>query len=789
VRVPSDRRRPGPRLRAVARGLGRPPSGLLARVRWLFLIFGLCTIAPLGSTVVAQSRAGWGLRLLAVVGLVSLAGWWTAAFRWGRLPLATAGAEALALLPVALAAPDPMIALGVAFLGTFYHALVAQPGQAALGAVLYVLPVATVVGLRTPGSLVSLAVQVPGLAVVAALAYLIGDTLRRQERAVARERVLSQVGAALFAAADPAAIARTAVATALALLGRAERTQASLTELRGGELVVVAVDGDGAQGMVDARLPLDAVPAPLRAGLDERRTVYAEGVDGRHPGEAVDDQAEVNAVLVLPLPASEGVRGALSVTSDRPIPGEVRDALEALRAQVTLALDRAALTAELTRRASFDPLTGLANRSVLHERLREELTTATPTGGVLALLLLDLDDFKTINDSLGHSHGDEVLVVVAERLRTCLRGGDLAARLGGDEFAVLLERVAGEVEAVAVAERLVESLRAPVTVSGREVLARASVGIRIAPRGGEEDPDELLRDADVAMYAAKAGGRGTAMVFDEAMHTRAVQRLDFEAALRRAVIEQQFTVRYQPMVELASGRLAGLEALVRWDHPRRGLVMPGEFVSMAEDTGLIVPIGRWVLHAACQAVRDWQRRYPLARQPFISVNLSVRQLQQSDLLEDVVGALDASGLDPAGLMLEITESVLVVDEEATIERLNGLRQLGVHLAVDDFGTGYSSLAYLRRLPVDTLKLAKPFVDGLTRGAEQAALAHAILRMADVLGLTVVAEGIEQETQALELEALGCPYGQGFHFARPLDQFAVEALLAAERARRPASVAG
>jgi diguanylate cyclase (GGDEF)-like protein len=487
-------------------------------------------------------------------------------------------------------------------------------------------------------------------------------------------------------------------------------------------------------------------------------------------------------VLVLPLPASDGLRGALGVTSDRPIPGEVRDALEALRAQVTLALERAALTAELTRRASYDELTGLPNRSVLRQRLEGELAAPGPGGGVLALLLLDLDDFKTINDSLGHARGDEVLVEVAERLRACLRHGDLAARLGGDEFAVLLRRVAGQVEAVAVAERLVEHLRTPVSVSGREVLARASIGIRTAPRDGQQDPDELLRDADVAMYAAKAGGRGTVRVFDAAMHTRAVQRLDFEASLRRAVIEQQFTVRYQPVVELDGARLAGLEALVRWDHPERGLVMPGEFVALAEDTGLIVPIGRWVLHAACQAIRDWQRRFPLDSPPFISVNLSVRQLQQPDLLEDVVGALDASGLDPAGLMLEITESVLVVDEEAIIQRLRELRALGVHLAVDDFGTGYSSLAYLRRLPVDTLKLAKPFVDGLTRGVEQAALAHAILRMADVLGLAVIAEGIEQEAQALELEALGCRYGQGYHFARPLDQFAVEALLAAERGR-------
>jgi diguanylate cyclase (GGDEF)-like protein len=574
--------------------------------------------------------------------------------------------------------------------------------------------------------------QIPNITIIAMLAYLLGDLLRRNERAIARERVLSTVGADLFQASDPTVIHRTAVGTALQLLGRDERIQARLVELDGGQ-----------------------------------------------PERAADGE-----VLLLPLPAPDGTRHALMVTSQRPIPAEVRDALESLRAQVALALDRAALTAELTRRASVDPLTGLANRALFHQRLGEGMAGAAADGSTCAVLLLDLDDFKTVNDSLGHLSGDRVLVAVAERLRAHLRAGDTAARLGGDEFAVLLERVGGEREVLTVAERLVTDLRQPVAVAGRQVHARASVGVRLATGGG--DPDELLRDADLAMYAAKTAGAGTVRLFDATMHDRAVQRLDFEAALRRAVLEQQFTVRYQPVIELASGDVVGLEALVRWDHPERGLVMPGEFVAMAEESGLIVPIGRWVLHAACQAVRDWQRRFPLERPLFMAVNLSVRQLQQPDLVQDVAGALDATGLDPGDLMLEVTESVLVVDDEATIQRLRELRALGVHLAVDDFGTGYSSLAYLRQLPVDTLKLAKPFVDGLTMGAEQAALAHAIVRLADTLRLQVVAEGIEQEAQALELRAIGCPYGQGYWFARPMDQFAVEAVLVAEQDRLAAA---
>jgi diguanylate cyclase (GGDEF)-like protein len=364
-------------------------------------------------------------------------------------------------------------------------------------------------------------------------------------------------------------------------------------------------------------------------------------------------------------PPAEGVEVR---AGEEPVPAEARDAMDSLRAQAAVALERTELAAELARRASVDPLTGLANRTAFSRRLREALAghdEGGPPGdhpsGAPALLLLDLDDFKTINDSLGHSSGDEVLRVVAERLRSCLQPGDVAARLGGDEFAMLVPRVGGEAEAVALGQRLAAILRTPVTVAGREVLARASVGVRMA-RGGDEDPERLLRDADMAMYAAKTAGRAGVRVFDTAMHTRAVQRLDFEAALRRAVIRQQFTVRYQLVVELPDGGLAGLEALVRWDHPDRGPVMPGA--------------------------------------------------------------------------------------------------LGVHLAIDDFGTGYSALAYLKTLPVDTLKLAKPFVDGLLRGAEEAALTNAILRIADLLGLQVVAGGIEHEAQALELDRLGCPSARG-----------------------------
>ena len=621
------------------------------------------------------------------------------------------------------------------------------------------------------------------LAGVAGFGYLIGETLRRHEQGTARERLLSQAGAALFSAGAAVAIHRTAVTVALQLLGCAERTRVSLVRLEDGGIHVVVAEGDRAAEVAGRRVPMAALPAAVRTGLEERRTVYGEQ---QRVGERLGFVPKLDGVLVLPLPTRDGLWGALLVASDRPIPTDVRDALEALRAQVALALERDALTTDLRRRAHYDPLTELANRTLFRERL-QRAATRPDRDDACAVLLLDLDDFKTVNDSLGHLAGDEVLLAVADRLRDALRTGDTAARLGGDEFAVLLDRVTGEAEAIAVARRVVATLGVPVTVAGRQVVTRASIGIRVADPGrGPADPDELLRDADLAVYLAKERARGGFLVFDAAMHAEAVQRLDRESDLRRAVAEQQFTVRYQPIVELEDGRLAGLEALVRWQHPERGLVMPGDFIELAEETGLIVPLGRFVLHAACQAMRDWQRRYPLERPPFVSVNLSVLQLLEKDLVEEVAAALEGSGLEPGDLVLEITESVLVL-ETAALERLRRLQALGVHLAVDDFGTGYSSLAYLHRLPVDTLKVAKAFVDGLAGSLEEAALAHAIVRLADTLGLRVVAEGIEDEDQVLELQALGCQYGQGYFFARPLDQAGVEGLLVAEMCRsRPAA---
>jgi diguanylate cyclase (GGDEF)-like protein len=463
-----------------------------------------------------------------------------------------------------------------------------------------------------------------------------------------------------------------------------------------------------------------------------------------------------------------------------------RVALQGLRAQVALALDRAALTAELAARATVDPLTGLANRALFLERLGQAVASSAADGTTCALVLLDLDDFKTVNDSLGHLRGDGVLVAVAERLRAQLRAGDTAARLGGDEFAVLLERVGGVRDALAVAERLAAELRKPVAVAGREVQARASVGVRLAAGG---DPDELLRDADLAMYAAKRTGHGTVRLFDAAMHERALLRLDFEAALRRAVLEQQFTVRYQPVCELAGGGVVGLEALVRWDHPEPG---PGDarrvrrhgrggrpdrpHRPLGAARGL--PGGPRLAAPLPAGAAAVHRRQPVAApaaapRPGPGRGRRRRRRRAGPSRPGPRADRERAGARRRG------------DHPAAAE----LRALGVHLAVDDFGTGYSSLAYLRRLPVDALKLAGAFVEGLTADAEQAALAQAVMRLADTLALQVVAEEVEEADQLRALQALGRRYGQGYLFARPLDQFAVDALLDAgqrRHAQRPAA---
>jgi diguanylate cyclase (GGDEF)-like protein/PAS domain S-box-containing protein len=422
---------------------------------------------------------------------------------------------------------------------------------------------------------------------------------------------------------------------------------------------------------------------------------------------------------------------------------------------------------QLAHQAFHDSVTSLANRALFHDRVSHALQRQSREHEPISVLFMDLDDFKTINDSLGHAAGDQLLFEVGDRLKGCLRTADTAARLGGDEFAILLEDGEEGVTAADVAERIMEIMEEPFTLEGKEVFVRASVGIAIADGERDGDVEELLRNADVAMYMAKDRGKGRYQVFEPAMHDTALKRLELKADLQRALEHDEYVLHYQPVIELETGRITGVEALVRWIHPVRGLVPPLDFIPLAEETGLIVPIGRWVMREACRVAVSLQDRFPNDPPLHMAVNLSARQIARPELIDEVRDILTDTGLEPGSLILEITETVMMQDMELSTERLGKLKELGVQLAVDDFGTGYSSLNYIRRFPVDILKVDKSFIDGVNEGGEASALTEAVIKLAGILNLRPVAEGIERADQLQRLLELHCDLGQGYFFAKPM----------------------
>ena len=450
------------------------------------------------------------------------------------------------------------------------------------------------------------------------------------------------------------------------------------------------------------------------------------------------------------------------------------------------ASERAAFEEQLAHQAFHDAVTGLPNRALFSDRVTHALARAAREDTSIAVIFLDLDDFKTINDSLGHAAGDEVLQQVAARLLEAVRPTDTAARFGGDEFAILIEDVADPAVALELAERLVRGFEMPISVVGKDLSVRPSFGIALSESDAEEalgDADELIRNADAAMYICKREGKGGYRIFEAEMHERVLERLELRAELQHAIEARQFELHFQPVVRLRDGGVAGLEALVRWHHPTRGLIQPGQFIPLAEEMGLIVDLGRWVLHESCHhAARLYAT--PLGGQDFsISVNLSVKQLQHPGVVADVRAALEESGIEPRLLVLEITETVLMADYELASRRLEQLKELGVRIAMDDFGTGYSSLSYLSRFPVDILKMDRSFLAS-NASPQATGLAAAIVALGDSLKLEVVAEGIEQSAQYQALRDLGCDLGQGFFIARPMDVDATREWLAdADRASR------
>jgi diguanylate cyclase (GGDEF)-like protein/PAS domain S-box-containing protein len=429
--------------------------------------------------------------------------------------------------------------------------------------------------------------------------------------------------------------------------------------------------------------------------------------------------------------------------------------------------ERKTLEQELRHQAFHDALTGLANRALFEDRLAHTLAGLQRRDGGLAVLFVDLDDFKTVNDSLGHSSGDELLRSVGERLRSSLRDADTAARLGGDEFGVLLDGADTVEDATEVAKRMLAALEPPFHVDWRQLNVPASIGIAVAGRG-RATMEELMRNADLAMYEAKRHGGAQWRVFEESMHTVALGRLELGAELQRAVDEEQFELHFQPIVTLDTADVVGAEALIRWRHPERGLLAPKQFLPLAEQSGLIIPMGRWALAEACRTLASWQEDYPQTHPFYLSVNVSMRQLREARIVQDVRDALAQAGMEPRQLVLEITESFLADETEPVLRCLQRLRSMGVRLAVDDFGTGYSALNYLQRFPIDMLKIDRSFVEHARPGSPSVNLVRSIVQLGQSLHLEIIAEGVEEAEQAEELLAMGVRAGQGFYYAKPLE---------------------
>jgi len=534
-------------------------------------------------------------------------------------------------------------------------------------------------------------------------------------------------------------------------------------------------------------------PAVRRVlGYDPEHLVGAKLVDFVHPGDRAQFVATLGDLMMKPAGTitvegrvhdSDGAWRHLEfIGSDQC----ANPAIGGLVLNVRDMSERQQLEEQLRNQALHDPLTGLANRTSFADRLDHALARRSRSRAQVAVLFMDLDNFKGINDRFGHTSGDLLLALMAERVTGCLRPDDTLARLGGDEFAILIEDVGPVEDATAVAERVLEALRLSFDLDGKDLLVPASIGIAVTEHQQSPDGETLLRRADIAMYVAKAQGKGCYQVFELSMETSLVERLELLSDLPRALANEEFILHYQPIFLLKHGRLIGLEALVRWQHPRRGLVPPQEFIPLAEESGAILQLGLWVLRQACAQAFRWQQQYPSSPSWTMSVNVSAKQLDAPLFVEQVGAVLAETGLEPSRLILEITESVMLYDINLMLKRLRELKALGIGLAIDDFGTGYSSLSYLRQFPFDLLKIDKSFIDDVGTNVNQKDVARAIIELGKTLDLEVVAEGIERGEQLSRLQALDCELGQGFLFARPMEGHEIEKLFESPGAQTDAA---
>jgi diguanylate cyclase (GGDEF)-like protein/PAS domain S-box-containing protein len=599
------------------------------------------------------------------------------------------------------------------------------------------------------------------------------------QRALSQQALVAQLGERALRDSDPEALMRATVS----LIGGVEGIHsACIWEL-----------GRQGRGLT------------LRAGLEEEAVGAGRRVSAArssHAGAALDsgeptivaDWSREEQLTMPPVLRAVGAASSLAVMIDgKDRPFGVLDVhaaepnrftakdvpfVQAAANVLADALERHAADQALRHRVLHDSLTDLPNRLSFVDSLSEALSHAAASGSPVGILFLDLDHFKLINDSLGHHAGDALLRAVAPRLRAHLRPGDIVARFGGDEFGILIDRLADEGEAIAIADRVATAFSHPFSIDGVEHFVTASIGVAVTRASDRHsvNAELLIRDADAAMYRAKEGGRARCELFDAEMRAGATRRLELERELRHALDRNELALYYQPVVNLKNGEITGLEALVRWRHPERGMLDPGEFVSIAEDSGLIEPIGRWVLEHACLQALQWHQQRPDSRPFDVAVNLSARQVAHRDLPSTVEEIIARTGLDPVNLRLEITESVLVDESATAVSSLKALNEIGVRLVLDDFGTGYSSLAYLNRFPFHALKIDRSFVDGLGIEQERTAIVEAIVGMARALSLEFIAEGVESEVQLAELRRLGCDYAQGHLFHTALPEAEVSRLL-------------